>query len=263
MKSFVLATFMVCAAQAAAPVTYRVGIVPHEAKEALSDHWQPLLDIVSAQSGVKLVLDLSETTLPGFYKKYEQGAYDFALINPNVFATVGKRGLYHALARKDGTLQGIIVVPASSPIKKPADLRGKRLVFPASTSYAAVTLTAEELKKIGLVSGKDYSAEYLGSNHEAVYEAVLQGKADAAGGVMNSYLQLPPYKVSGLRVLLTTPTMMPHPFVARDKVPAAAVSAVKKALLELSSTPAGMKTLKGLKYGSFVSATDNDYSDLR
>lgn len=250
---------MLAWASAHAAAVYNVGIVPHGGVKELREKWKPLIDWISVRSGVPLSLDESVGEDENvFYAKYRAGEYDFALINPKAFATLAPAGQYRSFARADGMLQGLLAVAAHSDYKSLMDLNGKRVIFPTKGSYAATTLNEQDFAAAG-VSVKE---EFAG-NHEKAYRAVAEGRADAVGGVMKAFAQLPPDVSAKLRIIHTTVPCPPHPFVAGKRVPENALKSVAAAFLALDGDPVGRKLLKGIATGKIVAASDAEYASLR
>lgn len=246
----------------AAAETLRFGVVPEQDKHELETKWRPLLEELSKKAHVKIVLDTESRDISDFYRRYHQGGFDLALVNPLVYAVKTKRGLYEPFARQDAKLQGILVVAKSSRYRNLKDLAGKRVVFPSEESYAATVLNLLELNGEGLRAGSNLDVAYLG-NHEKVYQAVVEGKADAGGGIMRTFTQLPEGTLDRLRLLHTTLPAITHPFVANAKVPISVRLDIRRALLDISSTPEGVMMLHKVGMGSIIAASDSDYEDLR
>ena len=242
--------------------TLSFGVVPEQEKEILVKKWQPLLDALSKQAGVKIVLDTSAKDIDDFYKKFFQAEFDLALVNPQAYSVKMKRGMYDAFARQDAKLQGLLVVSKSSSFQSLKDLRGKRIALPSPESYAASTLNLIELRAAGLDPGKDLQIAYLG-NHDKVYEAVATGKADAGGGVMRTFTQAKSDVLDRLRIFHTTAPSLTHPFVANGRLPIAVKLDIRRALLNVSGTPEGAALLKNVGMGKIIAASDSDYDQLR
>jgi phosphonate transport system substrate-binding protein len=251
--------WLLAAGTARAETPYTFALVPEGNKSDFTRKWEPLVKALSEKTGLKLAL-VVEPSYDVFYAKYAKGNYDFALINPLSFANKAPKGLYEPLARKDGKLQGIIAVRKDSPLQGIRDLNGKRIAYPSRDSYAAAVLNKLDLEKAGIDPEK--GALYSGS-HEKAYEDVLNGAADAAGGIMRSFLALKPDMAAKLRILHTGSPVVSHPFVGRAKLPKEALKKMSDALLGLSATPEGMTLLKASGMGTLVAASEDDYAALR
>jgi phosphonate transport system substrate-binding protein len=154
--------------------------------------WQPLIDHLSKTTGRKVI-----------YRKAPPGAEDEAwspetqllavrdgrlhvtAFNtgqvPAAVTTAGFHPLF-APATADGTISAYqmeIMVPAGSPIKRPEDLRGKRVALVALSSNSGGKAPLALLKEKGLAPGTDYEIAFTGDHHRSAAELVHK-KHDAA-----------------------------------------------------------------------------------
>lgn len=252
----ILVTALAAAAEAAA---YRFSVVPEQSKDKMEAKWGPLLKYLSDKTGSKIQLEL-EDSYDAFYAKYEKGAYDFAVLNPRSYVLKTKEGLYKAFARQDAKLQGIVVVPKSSPAQSLEDLAGKKIIYPSPDSYAATILVQAGLKAAGVEPAGE---PLFAGGHDKAYQAVVEGKADAAAGVMRTFIQLKPEAAAELRILYTTAPALTHPFVANKRVPERVVSSLQQALVQMSDDPAALALLKGVGMSPLRATSDKEYDELR
>ena len=104
----------------------------------------------------------------------------------------------------------------------------------------------------------------VSGSHEAGYQAVLQGKALAAGGLTRTFQLLPDEARTKLRILYTTKEYSPLPFAARKDVPPEVVAKVQKALAEFARNPANAQLLEALNMKKgFEAAKPSDWDDVR
>lgn len=257
MKVFAL-LFVLALNGRAADSALKFGVTPQVSLDKLAAIWGPLLEHVSKKSGVKLKLD-SAATLPDFEDVHIQGGYDLAFVNPLVFVRASKA--MRAVARENGTLQGILLVSASSPIQSLDELRGRRVAFPSPVAFAATKLNKIAIEGAGLNDG-DTSIQYVGTQ-DAVYDAILSGSVDAGGGIPRTYEQLPADKKALLRVLNKTEPVVGFALSANRKASAEKVRKVAQALIALSSTPEGQALLAKVNIKGFIAAADPDFNGVR
>lgn len=94
------------------------------------------------------------------------------------------------MASKDGSFgyEMEIIVPADSPIKSPADLKGKSLAFTSPTSNSGFKAPSAILKsEFGLVAEKDFKAAYSGKHDNSILG--VANKDYEAAAVANSVLK--------------------------------------------------------------------------
>lgn len=175
---------------------------------------------------------------------------------------------------KDGKLasyNSLIIVPADSPIKDLAELKGKTFSFvdPASTSghlVPAYTL----LQKANLTE-KDYTPLYAGS-HPASYEAVVNGKVDAgaiASDVFAKGIAEGTIDESKVRIIDTSFPIPGSPIAIRSDIAQADRELIQQAFLALNDMPAESGLLKkallslGVGAVKLRAADDAAYDELR
>jgi phosphonate transport system substrate-binding protein len=248
-------------ARAEEPV-YDFGVLPQVATAKVAEMWVPFLDKVSEMSGVKLRF-VTAPSISEFGTRAKAGTYAFYY--HNTLAYVQQDDRYAAFAREVGAKTvGVLVVARDSKLSRLADLKGSTISIPSAGSFGAAVLPLFALQKEGgLDLQKDVKVIVAGS-HEAGYQAVLQGKATAAGGLTRTFELLPKEDRAKLRVLYTTKAYSPLPFAARKDVPADAVARVQKALASFAKDPANARMLEALnmKQG-FEPAKPADWDDVR
>jgi phosphonate transport system substrate-binding protein len=246
----------------AAPPEYDFGVLPQVATGKVAEMWVPFLERLSEASGVKLRF-VTAPSISEFGARANAGAYAFYY--HNTLAYVQHEQLYTPFAREVGAKTvGVLVVAKQSKASKLADLKGATIAIPSAGSFGAAVLPLFAIQQEGgLDLQKDVKVVVAGS-HEAGYQSVLQGKADAAGGLTRTFNLMPDEAKARLRILYTTKEYSPLPFAARSDVPAAVVAKVQKALVEFAKDPANAPILEalGMKRG-FEAAKASDWDDVR
>jgi phosphonate transport system substrate-binding protein len=251
----------------AAPVraeepVYEFGVLPQVATAKVAEQWVPFLDKLSETSGVKLKF-VTAPTISDFGTRAAAGSYAFYY--HNTLAYVQQDDKYAAFAREVGArTKGVLVVAKDSKLSRLSDLKGATVAIPSAGSFGAAVLPLFALQQEGgLDLQKDVKVVVAGS-HEAGYQAVLQGKAAASGGLTRTFELLPEADRAKLRILYTTKDYSPLPFAARKDVPAAAVAKVQKALVAFAKDPANAPILEALNMKKgFEAARPSDWDDVR
>jgi phosphonate transport system substrate-binding protein len=254
-------------AAAAAPAraedpVYEFGVLPQVATAKLAEQWVPFLDKLSEASGVKLKF-VTAPTISDFGTRAAAGSYAFYY--HNTLAYVQQDDKYTAFAREVGArTKGVLVVSKSSKVSKLSDLKGGTVAIPSAGSFGAAVLPLFAIQREGgLDLQKDLKVVVAGS-HEAGYQAVLQGKATASGGLTRTFELMPAADKAKLKVFYTTKDYSPLPFAARKDVPADAVAKVQKALVAFSKDPANAPILEALNMKKgFEAAQPSDWDDVR
>ena len=245
-------------AQQTAQKPLEFGIVPQQSATRLAEDWGPLLAEISKRSGVALVFRTAPS-IPGFEERLSKGDYDLAYMNPYHYVVFHKASGYRAFAREqDRKIKGILVVKKDSSYRKPADLAGKTVVFPAPAAFAASILPQAEFGRLKI----PIEAKFVAS-HDSVYRAVASGLQEAGGGIQRTFEATPPEVRDTLRVLSETPSYTPHAFAAHSRVPAEILAKVLAAMTSLSADEAGQRLLAPLAFKGIAAAQDKEWNDIR
>lgn len=154
-------------------------------------------------------------------------------------------------------LHGMIIAKADSPVTTLAQLAGKRFAFVDRESTMGYVLPRYMLREAGVELDHLSQADFLKS-HTNVALGVLNGHYEA-GAVKDETFDA--YQGRGLKMLVKSPPIHEHIFVASAKLPEKLVTALRQALQGLrepSVLTAIQPTLTGL-----VPVTDADYDPLR
>lgn len=250
------------AAPARAEEVYEFGVLPQVATAKVAEQWVPFLDKLSETSGVKLKF-VTAPTISDFGTRAAAGSYAFYY--HNTLAYVQQDDKYVAFAREVGArTKGVLVVAKDARLSKLSDLKNATIAIPSAGSFGAAVLPLFALQQEGRLDlQKDVKVVVAGS-HEAGYQAVLQGKAVASGGLTRTFELLPEADRAKLKIFYTTKDYSPLPFAARKDVPADVVAKVQKALVAFGKDPANAPILEALNMKKgFEAAKPSDWDDVR
>lgn len=238
--------------------TLSFGIVPQQSPEELAKRWVPILEDISASTGLSIEFHTAPT-IPEFEQRLFKGEYDLVYMNPYHYTFFHEKPGYVAFAKqKDQKLQGILVVGKESPIKSIQDLKGKSIAFPSPAAFAATIIPQALLKREGIQIDSQYVA-----SHDSVYLNVANGFFVAGGGIKRTFNTAPEEITHQLRILWETPKFTPHAFAYHPRVNPTQLLAVQAALLNLSQTEKGQALLKAIDFSGIESAEDRDWNDIR
>jgi phosphonate transport system substrate-binding protein len=244
-------------ASAAEPV-YRFGVVPQHTAEMTRRLWAPLVAELGARTGHAFQL-VTSADIQGFEQALRQGEFDVAYMNPFHYTVFHRNPGYLPVAHaRDQPLQGIVVVRTDSPIRGIEDLAGQTLAFPAPNAFAAAVLPQAVFKLKAL----SVTPAYLGS-HDAVYQAVAQGRHVAGGGIPRTLNAVAPEIREHLRVIWTSAEFTPHAIASHPRLPESLRQALQAALVGMAGTAAGRAALEALDVAAWVPAEDTDWDDIR
>ncbi len=258
-----LATAFLGVAAAAQPA-YNFSPVNQHSLQLSAAYWNPILEYVSARSGVKLQLKLGRTsaeTTAGVLA----GEADFAFTNHLFSPERAKLGWTVFGRRNVPSIAGQIIVPAESPIRTLADLAGKDIAFPGPEALVAYKLTYAQL-----LAQKIEVKPVFAGNLDAAFSQMLAGRAVAMGTNSQMVTEYSAREGRTFRVLWTSSRLNDLALMASPRVPKAQVQAVAKTFLGMHLDPAGKQVLdqaaqviQAKDPVSFVAATDADYAAYR
>lgn len=243
----------------------RLGIHPFLGTEELNHRFTPLTDYLTRTLGQPVLLFIS----PNYARHIEAlgtGRIDIALLGPVPYVEAVKRyGAFPLLARYeiDGrtSYRGVLVVRKDSAVQSIADLRGRPFVFGDPESTMSRWIPLAMLHEAGIAED-DLGKTAFVANHDNVALGVLSGQF-AAGGLHEDAFER--YQGEGLRPLAWSQPVGTHVFVARKGMDPRLVAALRDALLRLTSTEEGSRTLERMQPGATAlrPADDIDYTELR
>jgi diguanylate cyclase (GGDEF)-like protein/PAS domain S-box-containing protein len=222
----------------------KIGVLAFRPKDEMLARWQPTADYLSVRMPGKR---FSVTALN--YAELEQAILakqvDLVLTNPAHCVLMTKRSglsILGTLVVNEGgqpveSFGGVIAVRAArSDLQSGSDLRGKMVATPDQQSFGGFTMQAYELEQMGLRPLEHYRVLMTGMPHDAAFQAMLDGRADAAfvrTGLIESLVQAGKLDEGAVRVL-NRQTNPGFPYVASTRLypewPIAALPHVDKNL---------------------------------
>jgi phosphonate transport system substrate-binding protein len=200
------------------------------------------------------------------YEEFDRKLYarevDFALPNPYQTLNSLKRG-YHVIAKMgdDRKFTGVVLVRRDSGIKEIADLKGKKVSYPARTALAATMMPQYFFHTHGLDVNRDIVNLYVGSQESSIMNVYL---GDVAAGATwplpwESFQKEHPDKARELELKWETAPLINNGVVARDDVPAELAGKVARLLDTLHTTAEGRAMLSRMPLSRFELADDQRY----
>ena len=259
-----LALMLGTGVQAAPTVPYAFGVLNQRSLQATATYWNPILNYVSARSGVPLELHIGRTANETT-DRVVAGQLDFAYTN-HLFTPKRDRLGWRVLARQDSPgIRGQVVVLDSSPIKSLSELDGKPVAFANPYGVTGYYVPMDLLVHAGVKVVPVFSG-----NQEASMGQLVSGQVAAAGvnhQVMADFAQRRQLKY---RVLAESEPYFDLAVMASPRVSAADGEKVRQAFINMAREPDGLSVLQlaaqslGLpQVRGFAPADDRDYSNYR
>lgn len=238
---------------------YTIGIVPQFEIRHIRKIWNPILNEIKKNTGIKLKL-VGSPTIPDFEREFKTGYFDFVYLNPYHMLLAEESQGYIPLVRDNGRkLYGILTVRKDSDIKSVKDLADKKVAFPAPNALGASLLIRADLANRFKIR---INPVYV-KTHSSVYLNVVVKQTAAGGGVQKTLNQQKINIREALRILYKTPKVAPHPLAAHPRVPLEDREKIKKTLLKLSENAIGQSLLDKIPMKKIGHASMADYAPLK
>ena len=241
---------------------YRLAVHPLSNPRLLSAAYQPLVDYLnSALTDSQLTLETSRD-YPAFEEKFAQREPAFLLPNPWQTLQAIKRGYQViAMAGDPQDFRGIFLVRRDSDVRRPSDLKGKRVSYPAATALAACIMPQYFLHTQGVAVMRDTQSLYVGSQESSIMNVYL---GDTAAGATwppswRQFQKDHPNVAAELQVIWQTESLINNSVMVRDDVPAQVRDQVQMSLLGLTQTSAGQAILANMATAAFYPASNSSY----
>lgn len=253
------------AAAATAPAPLTLCVHPYLSASELTTRFTPLTEYLAQQLGRPVQLEIGSSYETHIHA-IANGVVDVAFLGPASYVKLtgqyGKRPLLAAFQTKEGKFfHGRIMVRQDSPITSLAQLKGKRFVFGDRSSTMSHYVPRHMLLKAGIDVAQFAQVSYL-PNQENIALGILAGAYDAGAVKDEVFLQ---YESRGLRSLARSGPVTDHVFIARKGLPKETVQALRKALLRLSDSNEGRRTISSMRSDviGLVPSDDRDFDGLR
>lgn len=245
---------------------YVFAIHPLHNPVKLFEVYGPLMDYLNRNiPGTTFRLEASHN-YEDFEKKLYAGQPDFALPNPYQTLNSIKHG-YHVIAKMgdDAKFTGVILTRRDSGIHKVADLKGKKVSYPAETALAATMMPQYYFQTHGLDVNRDIVNLYVGSQESSIMNVYLGNVAAGATWPIpwEAFQKEHPDKAKKLELKWETAPLINNGVVARDDVPKQLAMRVAELLANLHRSKEGRSILEKMPLSRFEPADDERYQVIR
>jgi phosphonate transport system substrate-binding protein len=235
---------------------FLIGLAPQQDPAKVYQMMQPFLQYMEREVKYKFTFETAPT-IQEFQKRVLEGRYDLWWGNPLTYVQANRTIGYYAIARDTTRIAGLLVIRKDSGITAAKDLVGKKIAFSAPDAIGGTLLVRDYLIRGGVPS--DMIQMIYTGTHDSAYRAVLDGHAEAAGGVPRSWNALDAADRERMTVLAKTSEVAPQPFAVHPRVYRSWVTAMQRALVKLNWVPEGREILKSMQFAEIVVSNDVDY----
>ncbi|CAM8642644.1 PhnD ABC-type phosphate/phosphonate transport system, periplasmic component [Comamonadaceae bacterium] len=243
---------------------YRFSPVNQYGLELTARYWNPIMEYITAKSGVKLQLKIGRTSA-------DTTAYVLAnevefVFSNHLFSPERDHLGWKVFGRRQTPpIHSQIVVMADSPTRKIEELANQPVAFPGPEALVAYKFSYAQL-----INRKVPVEVVFGGNMDGAFAQLTSGKVKAVGA--NSQLTEGWAKREGkkVRVLWQSEPLYDLALMASRNVPEKDLKAVSKAFAEMGQDVQGVKILAAsgnlvglLPTASFVASNGSEYSSYR
>jgi phosphonate transport system substrate-binding protein len=253
----------------AQPQVLHVSAIPDEAPTELQRKFKPLGDYLKKETG----MDVQFTPVTDYAAVVEglaNNKIDLAWLGGFTFVQAKLRTQGGALPivqrAEDEKFTSKFIVPAGSPAKTLADLKGKTFTFGAPSSTSGHLMPRFFLKQEGIDPDKDFKAVAYSGAHDATVAFVASGRAEA--GVLNAsvwdkLIEANNPNAAKVRVLATTPTYYDYNWTVRPGLDPVITKKLTDAFLKLDPANPEHKEIMALQRASkFIPTKVSNYDGI-
>lgn len=178
--TLVASTSLTVSSAWSAPSTVTIGYIPGEAAADLKARGEELAVLLQKRTGLKIQTYVG-TSYGDLVQKMSEKKIDFAFLSALSFVEVEKQSGVRVLLKKvweQGYYHSVLMVPKASKVRKPLDLKGKRIAFVDEKSASGYLYPLVLLRDLGLDPSKDIKPVFSGGHDKSV-ELLKKGDVDA------------------------------------------------------------------------------------
>ena len=236
-----------------------IGLYPNLSSQRLFRLYQTLGNYLQQQLARPVQLYTAKSPR-AFVEATRHGDFDIVLTPPHLAWLAEHEANYQPLATYAGTIQGVLIVAASSGLHSPAELRGHNIAIPDPLAFTTILGTIY-LQQAGLRRDMDYHFLNRGTHNNAAL-AVINNEAPAAIVNILFFNQLSEKLRDKLRIIGATSAVKSFFFMANPRLLATTIHAVRDALLGFASTPRGRIFLDHSHFGRILPANSHSLSEM-
>ncbi len=239
---------------------WKLGVFPIVTPVTLFKRFALLRDYLAERLAHSINLETARD-FPTFVRRTSQRRYHLLITAPHFAVRAVEEGHYRIVASLKDPLYGLYVVRRDSPIEQLEQLAGRSLATPPPQALitAAGRLDLEEV--VGLRGER--APRYLTfRSHNAAYEAVLGGQAEAAVVSANA-VKVALARGAPLRVIGQTRPLPNMAFLVARSLGEETARRVVAVLVAMDDTDEGRQVLRRLGFPGYRPAGIEDYEVLR
>lgn len=257
--------------QSARVLPLRVAVAAVISPRGTVESYRPLLDYLSRRLSrpVKLV---QRRTYAEINDLLERGEVDVAFVCTSAYVAghdqFGMELLAAPQVNGAAVYYSVLIVPADSPARSMADLRGKVFAFTDPMSTSGRMYPTWLAQQLGATPETFFARTFFTYSHDDAIRAVAEGVADGAAVdslVYDFAIRREPALRDKTRVIHRSPPFGIPPVVVRPDARPQLKAELQRALLDLADDPheAGREALQAIGVERFILINDSAYDSVR
>lgn len=246
-----------------------IGRTPYLSLKEMMRQVSGLFAFLKKEMGVKEVRMVTSQDYASALAALNRGSIDFAWVGPMAYVIAREKGGLMALAKAQhqggAAYRGVFITRRNSRVLGLDDIRGRTVGFVDPESASGYLYPLYLLKRIRIDPHKDCARVLFLKKHDAVLQAVLEGKIDA-GVCLEATLEAvnDPQIRNQILVLGKTDEVPSDVLVCRQDCPINLRESFLKALLKLTATGSASKAgPSDPEQLTFAPATDEDFQSVQ
>lgn len=161
------------------------------------------------------------------------------------------------------TYRSYLIVPAGSPARELADLRGRRFAYTDDLSLSGYVYPTHLVRTLGADPASFFVSTTFTRSHDRSIEAVAKGLVDGAAVdslVYDALVRTSKEVAGGTRVIHRSPPYGTAPVVVSTRLPPERRAAIREAFLLLHEAPGAREALGRVGFDRFTPAAPASYA---
>ncbi|MGD8352783.1 MAG: phosphate/phosphite/phosphonate ABC transporter substrate-binding protein, partial [Pseudomonadota bacterium] len=244
-----------------------IGLMPEQNVFKQMEKYEPLAQYISRKTGIGIELKIL-SRYGNIIDNFESLGLDGAFFGSFTYALAHTRFDLQTAVRPESpegvsSYYGMIFVRSDSGITSVKQMKGRRFAFVDKATTAGYLLPLKYFRDNGIEDYKKYLSEvYFTGTHEDAILDVLNKRADigaAKDTVFRRVARSNPAVLAELTILARSPRVPENALAFRSDIDPDTRANLKKAFLEMSDDPEGIRVLKVFGAARFIETTNEDY----
>lgn len=247
----------------------RVAVAAVISPKSTVESYSALLNYLSEKTGRPVELIQRRTYLE-VNELIKNGEVDLAFVCTSAYlvghAEFGMELLAAPQVGGQTTYRSYLIVPASSPARHMADLKGKAFAFTDPISLTGRAYPISLVAGLGATPETFFTRTFFTYSHDEAIYAVANGLADGAGvdSLIYDYaLARDPSLAQKVKIIHQSPPFGIPPVVVNPGLRPQVKAELQAILLEMTNDPAGQEALNAIGLEKFVQLDDSAYAEVR